>query len=449
MPEKKRVLFTTCYIRDENDIYNWMQSNVTWKSFLHAERRISPGLRFIKQNIPFIEIMEYPTWEQFVDKLKEGWDVVGLSFYLNEVTEIKEMAKKAKEMGIKEIWGGNYGALTEDVQPYFDRIFIGYAEQEIAKALDYEIKELVHPPLIVPAGLPNINLSWMGVLYTTRGCAFGCRFCQSPSFANKVSKIPLESVERVLRYYKKLGLGAVIILDEFFGLNPKHADAVVELLKKYKMFWFTMTRADLIYKKLDKWDDGSLRLGGLGLGLESFNQEVLEMINKKAEAEEIIKIVTELHQRGIGIIGYYMIGFDIETRDSIKKDLNRLAEIKLDATQICIITPLPQTPIWDEISEKYGIFEKDYRKFNAKHLVWNHPTISPSEMRELLHLGFDMTNPRRSVFRRLRKIFGGTLKSYGFSGVGNLIKNLYKSNITYRKMEQPLLFDTPTSSSKT
>jgi radical SAM superfamily enzyme YgiQ (UPF0313 family) len=438
------VLFTTSYIRDRSDIYNWMSTNVTWKSLLHAERRISAALRFIKQNIPGIEIMEYPTWEQYVNKLKEGWDIVGFSFYLNEVGEVRKMIDKAREMGIKEIWGGNYGVLTKAIQPYFDRIFTGYAEHEIAKALGHEIKDIIHPPLVIPAGLPNLNLNWMGVLFTTRGCAYSCRFCQSPSFANKVTKIPLESIERVLAYYKEIGLGAVVILDEFFGMNSKHANEVVNLLKKYNMFWWAMTRADLIYKKLDQWDDGKLGLGGLGLGLESFNQEVLEKINKKAEAEEIIKIVKELHERNIGIIGYYMIGFDNETPDSIKQDLKRLGELKIDATQICIITPLPETPLWDEISEKYGIFEKDYRKFNAKHLVWNHPTISPTEMEELLHYGFDLANPRRSVFRRLEKIIIGTVKTYGYSGVGSLVKNVYRSNVVYGKLKQPILFDNKT-----
>ena len=169
---------------------------------------------------------------------------------------------------------------------------------------------------------------------------------------------------------------------------------------------------------------------------------MLEKINKKAEAEETIQIILDLHRRHIGVIGYYMIGFDIETPSSIKQDLKRLAEIKLDATQLCIITPLPQTPLWDEIEEKYGIFEKDYRKYNAKHLVWNHPEISPNEMQELLYYGFDIVNPRRSVFRRLEKTLIGTVRSKGFSGAGELVKNLYKSNVVYNKMEQPVLFNT-------
>jgi radical SAM superfamily enzyme YgiQ (UPF0313 family) len=438
---KKKVLFTTAYIRDRSELYNWMQTNVSYKSRLHAERSISAGLRFIKQNIPDIEILEYPSWEEYINKLKEEWDIVGFSFYLNETHEIIQMVKKAKEMGIPEIWGGNYGVLTKEVQPYFDRIFLGYSEHKIAEMLGYEVKEIVHPPLIVPAGLPNLNLNWMGVLFTTRGCAIKCTFCQSPSFEEKIDKIPIESIDRVLAYYKRIGVGNVVILDEYFGMNPRHADAVVALLKKYRLLWWTMTRADFISKKLDSWDDGRLGLGGVGLGLESFNQEVLERINKKEEAHEVVQSVNELHGRGIGVIGYYMIGFDIEDRNSIKQSLNELGELKLDATQLCIITPLPQTPLWDEIDENYGIFEKDWHKFNTKHLVWNHPTISPKEMEELLYYGFDRANPRRTVFRRLRKIAVGTLKTKGYSGVGEMIKNVYRSNVVFKRLDQPVIFD--------
>jgi radical SAM superfamily enzyme YgiQ (UPF0313 family) len=389
--------------------------------------------------------MEYPSKEEYINKLKEGWDIVGFSFYLNETHEIMEMIEIAKKMGVSEIWGGNYGVLTKDVQPYFDRIFLGYSEHKIAKALGYEVKEIIHPPLIIPAGISNLNLNWMGVLFTTRGCAIKCTFCQSPAFEEKIEKIPIESIERVLAYYKKIGVGNVVILDEYFGMNPRHADAVVDLFKKYKLLWWTMTRADFISKKLDVWDNGSLGLAGVGLGLESFNSEVLQRINKKEKAQEILDAVEKVHEKGIGIIGYYMIGFDNENKDSIKESLKQVGELKLEATQLCIITPLPETPLWNEIDEKYGIFEKDWHKYNTKHLVWNHPTISPKEMEELLYFGFDKANPRRTVFRRLNKIGLGTLKTKGVSGMGEMIKNVYRSNVVYKKIKQPIMFESPST----
>ena len=96
-------------------------------------------------------------------------------------------------------------------------------------------------------------------------------------------------------------------------------------------------------------------------------------------------------------VGYYMIGFENETEESIKKDLKQLAKLKLDITQICILTPLPGTPQWYRIEKEYGIFDRDWHHYNAKHLVWNHPNVTPQKMRELLLKGFRMVYPRRRM----------------------------------------------------
>ena len=77
-----------------------------------APLRVSPGLRFIKQNVPEVQILEYPLWHEYVEKLKQGWDVVGFSFYHNQIGEIREMIAEARLQGVKEIWAGNYGVLA-------------------------------------------------------------------------------------------------------------------------------------------------------------------------------------------------------------------------------------------------------------------------------------------------------------------------------------------------
>ncbi len=51
---------------------------------LGGKRFISMGLHFIKQNIPGIEILEMPTANQYRCALARGWDIVGISLYLDE-----------------------------------------------------------------------------------------------------------------------------------------------------------------------------------------------------------------------------------------------------------------------------------------------------------------------------------------------------------------------------
>lgn len=57
-----RVLFTTVY-RNSSEPYDYIGANTrSWFRF-YRPRIQSFGLRFLKQNIPELEILEFPTWE--------------------------------------------------------------------------------------------------------------------------------------------------------------------------------------------------------------------------------------------------------------------------------------------------------------------------------------------------------------------------------------------------
>ncbi len=411
----KKVLLTTVYTSGRG-YYDYVESNtfgaplrMTWV------RRISYGLRFIKQNVPEVEILEYPTWKEYVRKLEEGWDVVGFSFYLNEVPEILEMVDVARRKGVSEIWGGNYGALTEAVQPYFDRVFVGYAEGEIARFFGRRVKKLVHPPLIGIVGTTfGIRFAPIGVLFTTRGCGVGCKFCQTPSFCSRPSEVPLESVGRVLEFYKEMGLGYVLILDENFGLLRKHAEDVVSLLHEHGFMWFPMVRADLLNERLEEWRRMGLK--GALIGIESFDQSNLDEIGKREHVEMIKELIRRIRlswkDRGteIGGIGYYIIGYENETEESIKGSLRELKEFNPGFVQLCVLTPLPRTPLWRYLDEEYGIFEKDWHRFDCKHLVWNHPHVEPGRMEGLLRWGMKEINSGhlfRYIFTRFPEYVRG------------------------------------------
>ena len=399
-----KVLLTTVYKRTKWDYYDYFQTNAStlWRPFQF--RTISYGLRFLKQNIPEIEILEYPTWEEYVNKLKEGWDVVGFSFYLNEITEILQMAQEARKQGIKELWAGNYGALTEGIESYFDRIFIGYAEHQVAEVFGKKIDEIIHPPLVMPLDLGPLWFRYRlhGVLFTQRGCPVGCNFCQTPVFCPHISKISLESIERVLKFYKKHHIREVTILDENFGIFRQHTDKVVELMSKYEMYWSVMTRADFLIKNIEKWVESGF-IGGF-IGVESLSDQVLKKVGKKEDVFTIKESVNLMHKYNTYVIGYYMIGYEEDTVESIIEDIYKLRNLQIDFNQLTVLTPLPRTPLWYEIDKKYGIFEKDWRKYDVKHLVWNHPNITPQQMKRLVQWGFKKLNPPERYMQSIKRL---------------------------------------------
>ncbi len=430
-----RVLLTTAY-RNSSEPYDYIGANArSWFRF-YWPRVQSFGLRFLKQNISELEILEFPTWDEYRKKLQEGWDVVGLSFYLNETHEAVEMVDAARAAGAGEVWAGNYGALTTEVQNKFDRIFVGYSESQVAPYFGKQVKDIIHPPLIEYLNSPfGVKLNIYGVLFTTRGCPVGCKFCQTPVFCNRPSIIPLKSIERVLAYYKENGINVVLIEDENFGCNRRHADAVVELLDKYGMVWGCMARADYLRDKIDEWAEMRLKngkrmsgFGGAAIGIENIHQEQLDDIKKKEGTEDILDTVRKLRKNGLGTVGYYMIGFESDTRESLKEDIPQLAALKLDITQICVLTPLPQTPLYNEIVEKYGIWDHDYHHYDGKHLVWNHPHIKPEEIEGILDWSFKQVYPWSAPLRTSARVWSGAYRYAGMTGVKEIAAYISRAN---------------------
>jgi outer membrane protein assembly factor BamB len=90
-----------------------------------------------------VDILEYPTWDHYREKLKEGYDIVGISFFTWTFPAMVRMVEMARAAGIKEVWGGNYGMMTPGAEAYFDKTFSGYCEAEIYHTLTgMELKEI-------------------------------------------------------------------------------------------------------------------------------------------------------------------------------------------------------------------------------------------------------------------------------------------------------------------
>jgi radical SAM superfamily enzyme YgiQ (UPF0313 family) len=419
-----RILFTTGYRFHRNDYHDVVGDNFVLYPYGGMPQTTSPSLRFLKQNVPGIEILEYPTWLEYVTKLAEGWDVVGFTFLHRHLAEVMQMAAYARQQGIKQIWAGGYGAFAEETKQFADRVFYGYAEEVLYEELTgQKLEQIRHPPVIIPnylsfgPGKPRFFMKKMGYIFSQRGCTNRCTFCQTPVHTPKPYRVPLESIEEVLRYYRSVGINEVYSFDETFYIFHDHSEAVVDLLAKYKMNWWTATRADKCLDRLKDW--AKKGLANIGIGLESVNEENLKKIDKKITLEQVREFRRVATENDIFTASYYMLGYENDTMESIREDLKVVRDFGFDCYLLTILTPFPQTPLWDEIAERYGIFDTDYHHFDAKHLVWNHPNIKPDEMRLLLQEGKAiLNNPRGNYGAGVKRMMK---KRYHDRGLGGFL----------------------------
>ena len=421
-----RVLLCTTYQRFLGDYCDVADYSMHRSPKLSTSRRASLGLRFIKQNVPEVEILEYPLWDEYVAKLKEGWDVVGFSFHNIELDEIQKMTEEARHQGVSELWAGSFGALDDRVPSLVDRIFVGPAEDQIAQVFGYRVPndEIEHPPVMVHVKLSpgRIRFLTAGILYSQYGCPFNCKYCQTTVFHKECFTLNLESIDRVLRYYKKIGISYIIPLDETFGANPEFTDQVVELFASYKFNWWAQTRVGTILHRLDNWYKRGLRVAGIGV--ESMNQETLDAVDKQQKVEEVIEYAQRSKEkRNMARVAYYQMGFPDMTADEIIQDAMRLSKLEFDLVTVGVFTPHPKTSLWKEIESKYGIFDHTSRHYNNITLMWNHPYISPTEMTQLRGRVLSILNKPGALSRLLSR-------SFLPRGLGSTWRNLVRGPIS-------------------
>ena len=327
-----KVLFTTV-VGDKPDYF---RISVTEKRFRYSLLSPPFGLRFLKENVPEMDLLEYPCFEEF-EKNLEGVDVLGISFYMADIPKVIKMVEISREKGVKAIWGGNYGVLTPGIDNYFDKIFVGYGEKEVSKLINGgEIEKIQHPEIITTFG---VNRSPFRIshafLFTTRGCRMGCKFCQTPNFIEGVETLPMESIEDVISKYRKKKVKSVFIMDDNFFGERRYSENVLELLEKYGLNWGVCTRAENLEGRVKEFRD--MGMINCIIGIESLKQENLDSVEKRTDINLLMKTIEELNENRIYTHGTCMIGFEGDTRKSIKEDIHGFSKLNVQSLQIGVL----------------------------------------------------------------------------------------------------------------
>ena len=95
----------------------------------------------------------------------------------------------------------------------------------------------------------------------------------------------------------------------------------------------------------------------ISLGIESGSQEMLNRLRKGITIEQIKKAVRLCKKYGIRTRGYFIIGSPGETKETISQTINLAKELNLDYFMLSILTPYPQTTIFENALKK-GIIKK-------------------------------------------------------------------------------------------
>lgn len=318
--------------------------------------------------------------EQVEDAPMEGkFDLVGITCMTATAPRAYELADHFRSRGISVVLGGFHPTLNPDeALGHSDAVVIGPAygawERAVADAErgHLEARYYGDPTGPAPADLPRQLIETdkyltVNAVFASMGCARGCRFCSIAAFSRcRRMARPVNEVTGEIASFRKRFF---IFVDDDLTQDRIYALQLMEALAPLGKRWVTQVSADAA--RDPELLDAMAAAGCIGVfvGVETFRKEALAGQGKEANRpEQYREAVRAFHRRGMFVEAGIMFGFDGDRPPVFRETLDALEHIGIDAIQASILTPLPGTPLHEEMHGR--IVDWDWSHYDYRHAVY-------------------------------------------------------------------------------
>ena len=192
---------------------------------------------------------------------------------------------------------------------------------------------------------------------SSRGCAFKCTFCSSSMFWGKWRPRSPENIVEELAILEDQGYKNLLWVDDNFTISKKRLMKLSYLIKKehLEFDWMAEGRVTQSSKELLT----AMKQMGckiLNYGIESSSQRMLDWYNKQVRLNQIYDAISNSKKVGIDmVLGNFIVGAPIETREEIIDTLNFSMKLDIDFPQFHILGIIPGNWIWERMVEEKRI----------------------------------------------------------------------------------------------
>jgi len=187
-------------------------------------------------------------------------------------------------------------------------------------------------------------------LLTSRGCRYKCAFCTSGS-EKFFEQYDLKRIEKELEQCLSLGLNDIRISDDNLVSNRGRLSNLCNLFKEAGIRWRGSIR--VVPSSVEMYR--MMKESGckeLSFGIESGDQEVLDLMNKGIKMANNIKAIQNAKEVGILTRALMMMGTPGETRETLYANMGFVELVEPDMVSLKIFVPYPGTDIYHN-PEKY------------------------------------------------------------------------------------------------
>jgi radical SAM superfamily enzyme YgiQ (UPF0313 family) len=357
----------------------------------------------------FVENVAEPDWS-FI----ESSDLVCISTITSTAIRAYRMAKRLKALDIPVIMGGTHPTfLPDEALEYADFVIRGEGEHALVELLEYLEKGTpalsgirglsyrdrdgrnVHNPsrefIEDLDSLPEPDFSlvhnWSPSnpypVSTSRGCPYDCTFCSVVRMFGRSYRFKsVEATLKEMKYVASVSKATKFIVDDNFAANKMRAKEILRgmIAEGIKTRWSAQVRPDVAR------DPELLRLMAdsgchtLYIGFESINPRTLEEYNKKQSREDIISCIRAVRDHSIHIHGMFVLGADTDDVETIRGTADFATGLGIDTVQFMILTPLPGTPLLQDMTKSGRLLHTDWSKYDAQYVVFKPRLMSPTTL---------------------------------------------------------------------
>ncbi|MFB3765544.1 MAG: radical SAM protein [Methanotrichaceae archaeon] len=363
------------------------------------------------------------THREYVRKMVNAYDLVGLTAMSFQYHESLELATIAKESGAETVFGGYHPTLAyqEIAQSpdakLMDYIVRGEGEATIRELVQaklagsnlggvqglsyHEGDKMVHNPArpllnVSEIRMPNRDarlitkgFNSLGVpidsVETSRGCTQGCKFCSiNIMYGRRFRKFPIERVISDIQDAEAHGAGSIFFPDDNITLDVKRLEqlcqAIIDAELTHLRYKTQASASGIASSKrlVDKM--GEAGFDGVFLGVESVNKRNLQFLGKGRMSDDAEKAVQYLHDNNIivstGLIG----GNPDDDAEDIWENFRLARRLKVDIPIFYISTPYPKTQMRSELEEMGLVANNDFTKYDGLHANLNTRHLSAEDV---------------------------------------------------------------------
>ena len=209
----------------------------------------------------------------------------------------------------------------------------------------------------------NTEKQPFAALYTSLGCPYKCSFCminiinrtkQGPNVTSQDSNtFRFWSPEFIIKQFDEIarqGVRNVKIADELFVLNPRHFEAICDLIiqRGYDFNIWAYSRVDTCKPKyLAKLEKAGIKW--LGLGIENPNNELRKEIHKEGFQDvKVLDLINNIRDAGINVGGNYIFGLPYDTKESMEATLQFAIENPTEMANFYSAMAYPGSPLYNQ-----------------------------------------------------------------------------------------------------